>query len=162
MNKEQKIKELEEKINTLTKELEELSKNKGVECFANKIKTGDKYVFIKSDGELGDCVYYETYIEHHKSFNNVFEPGSLNEDDLNQQKIINRIRQLSKKFNPEGWDWTGEVETDRGVYELAFSYAQEKWSANLLYSYFSPMPKFKYQEHAQAAADDLNAKGYHL
>ena len=161
MTKQEKINKLTKQIEELTEELEELSKNKEVKCYGDKIVSGDSFEYIGSAGIIG-CSRWNRLSDsiEYRKFHNTFKQKSLTQEDLNNQKIINRILQLSKKFNPEGWHYN----MNRGEgYEVSFNKNTGSWGYwGLDTDMIIPLPKFANKEAAQKVADDLNAKGYKL
>lgn len=166
MNKEQKIKELTDKIQELSKELCELSSEEVKDPRHVEVFTGHGncyFMYIADNGTLiRDSAIYDMRLRFH----NVFPLDVGHGQQLNYQKIINRLWQLAYHLNPSGWDWEKEIEAGYCVYEVCYDYESKRWTTSGLslyrHDFFGVCPKFKHKVDAKQAADDLNAKEYHL
>jgi hypothetical protein len=166
MNKEDKIQELAEKIEQLTKELEELSRNREVECYGDTLidsDTGQAKEAFKMVGPYNlQC--YSSYKEE-IGVHNCYKPDQDLSQQINYQRIINRMWQLAYELNPDGWDWENLVNSGYEVYDLSYDFENSTWTWYYIDQWadgVSVHPKFASKEAAQKAADDLNSKGYKL
>jgi hypothetical protein len=170
MNKEDKIQQLAKKIEQLTRELLELSQELEkpvVEVFADKLKQDERFTFLTSYGYDASfsCLYNACSDKDQAliDFHNVYRDTEDLTQQMNNQKILNRMWQLAYELNPKDWEPNFNIE----FYKLFFDvtnrdtceWVVEEVSQEIL---FSPGPFYFSKEAAQKAADDLNVKGYKL
>lgn len=169
MNKQEKIESLrgacKKKIDATIEEYKQLiasvedePDSRELECFGDYSIRIRRYKYL--DDILNEQIQFLSAsniemarIVHH----NIYRKEQNLTQQINYQKIINRMWQLAYELNPN------HINQDSLCFDVFFHSTRKCW-APIEWDVPNefPLPRFASKEIAQKAADDLNAKGYKL